>query len=186
MKLKLLVITEDKFNDIELTSTLSVLKAADVIETVTFYAPEIASATGQFGFAHIDDIKHEFNINDYNAIFIPGGRGCQTLRNNPTSLAVVKQFYEANKYIFAICDAPNVLMEAKILPPHIHYSSYPSEWSLPTRGANRSDEQTTCDGKIITGKNAFAAPELGLRIIHKLFSEELSLKTYIKINGDQY
>ncbi|MFV8469272.1 DJ-1/PfpI family protein [Mycoplasma sp. MV126] len=186
MKLKLLVIIEDKFNDVELTSTLSVLKAADVIESITYYAPEISSATGQFDLAHVDNIVHQYNLEDYNAIFIPGGKGCQTLRNNPTSLDIIKEFYQANKYLFAICDAPNVLMEAKILPPYIHYSSYPSQWSLPTRGSNRSDEMTSCDGKIITGKNAFAAPELGLRIIHELFSEELSLRTYIKINGDQY
>ncbi|MFV8459505.1 DJ-1/PfpI family protein [Mycoplasma sp. CR] len=183
MKLKLLVIVEDHFNDIELTSTLSVLKAANVIESITYYAPEITFASGQFNITHIDNIVNKYHLDDYNAIFIPGGRGCQTLRNNQKSLAVIKEFYNAQKFIFAICDAPNVLMEAKIIPDHITYSSYPSQWSLPTRGINRSQDKTSCDGNIITGKNALSAPDLGFRIISEIFGTLLAEETFAKING---
>ncbi|WLP85576.1 DJ-1/PfpI family protein [Mycoplasma seminis] len=183
-KLKILVLVENNFNDIELTSTLSVLKAADVVEQITYFSPEIYQAQGQFGITQLNDVEQMVVFDQYDAIFIPGGRGAQTLRKDKISLQIVKYFYNSNKYVFAICDAPNVLMEAKILKSECTYSSYPSEWSLSTRGANRSNEMTSVDGKLITGKNAFAAPLLGLRIIKELYGEELEQATYLRINGD--
>ncbi|SJZ58066.1 DJ-1/PfpI family protein [Mycoplasmopsis verecunda] len=182
-KLKLLVVLENNFNDIELNSTLSVLLASGQVERYDYFIPKNNVATGQFGVVNIISHKKDINLNDYNAIFIPGGRGAQELRQDTETLNLIKSFYDADKYVFAICDAPNTLMEAKVVPNAVVYSSYPSQWSIPTRGLNRSKELTSVNRKYITGKNALAATDLGFRIIKELYGQDKMVELYNKING---
>src|SRR6478735_10256009 len=52
----------------------------------------------------------DVNIGDYEALLIPGGRAPEYLRNDETVIKIVKAFWEANKYIFAICHGVQILV----------------------------------------------------------------------------
>ncbi len=61
--------------------------------------------------ASFDDIQAE----DYDALLIPGGRAPEYLRLNPSVLAMVRHFFEANKPVAAICHGAQILAAAGVL-----------------------------------------------------------------------
>ena len=52
---------------------------------------------------------------DYEAVLIPGGRAPEYLRNDTTVIKIVKEFWETNKYIFAICHGVQILVTAGLV-----------------------------------------------------------------------
>lgn len=168
--MKLLVLVHNEFNDMELVSTLSVLDRTKEFEEITFYNPNISIATGQHKIVNLK-LVDKFDIKDYDAIFIPGGRGCQHLRLDRKSIEVIKKFKENDKYIFAICDAPNVLYENGIIDDETVYSSYPIHNIEENSGKERNKAFASAQDKIITGKSPAASATFALLIIKLLFGE---------------
>jgi putative intracellular protease/amidase len=59
----------------------------------------------------------DVNMNEYDAIFYPGGHGpLWDLANDDTSAALLKTAYEQNKVIGAVCHAPAVFKNVEIKP----------------------------------------------------------------------
>lgn len=67
------------------------------------------------------DIRAE----DYDALVIPGGRGPEYLRLNPTVIKIVQHFFEHNKPVAAVCHGAQILAAAKVLEGR-HCSAYPA------------------------------------------------------------
>ncbi|QCZ36857.1 DJ-1/PfpI family protein [Mycoplasma nasistruthionis] len=183
--MRLLVIVGDKFNDIELTSTLSVLIASEQMKSIEYYSNNLTHATGQFGIVKLRDLKNKVDVNDYDAVFIPGGMSAQALRANKPELDLVREFLNNNKYLFTICDAPNALREAEIFDNNFHYSSYPSQWGLLVAGSNRNESNVTIQGKVITARNALSAAQLGYTILKVYFNKDLANQTYHRMSGNK-
>ena len=55
------------------------------------------------------------NTADYNGLFITGGRSPEYLRLTPRVIEIVKEFFEANKPVAAICHGPQILTAAGVL-----------------------------------------------------------------------
>ncbi|MGP1451728.1 MAG: DJ-1/PfpI family protein [Metamycoplasmataceae bacterium] len=167
--MKLLVLVHPYFNDIELTTTISCLQKAKLLELITYYNPKHIQATGQYNVVTLN-LSNEVDFNQYDALFIPGGVGAKELRNDEKSLAVIDKFIIDKKDIFAICDAPNVLQENGYLEK-LEYSSFPIEGLELEKLNNRKEDMVTVSNNFITGKCAAAAMEFGLKIIKEKSSE---------------
>lgn len=61
--------------------------------------------------ASFDDVKTE----DYEGLFITGGRAPEYIRLNPRVIEITKEFFDAHKPVAAICHAPQVLTAAGVL-----------------------------------------------------------------------
>jgi protease I len=61
----------------------------------------------------------------YDALVIPGGRAPEYLRLNPSVIACVQHFFEANKPVAAICHGAQVLAAARVLEGRT-CSAYPA------------------------------------------------------------
>ena len=61
--------------------------------------------------ANFEDV----NINEYEGLFITGGRSPEYLRLNPKVIEIVQEFMKTNKPIAAICHAPQILTVAGVL-----------------------------------------------------------------------
>ncbi|WP_426461272.1 DJ-1/PfpI family protein [Mycoplasma hafezii] len=171
--MKILVIIENLFNDIELTSTLSCLKRADSSIEIDYYNPDLKEAVGQYGIAHVDNIKNEIDLQEYSALFIPGGRGAQSLRTNKISLELIQTANKLHKYIFAICDAPNVLREAGIIDENTPYAAFPSEWAETYRTKYYLNNYVIHSTKnIFTGRCADASMKFGYKIVSVLLGKD--------------
>ena len=61
--------------------------------------------------ASFEDVKTE----DYEGLFITGGRAPEYIRLNPRVIEITKEFFAANKPVAAICHGPQVLTAAGVL-----------------------------------------------------------------------
>lgn len=173
MKHKILVIIEDNFNDIELTTTLSCLVKVNSEIIIDYFHPSLKKAKGQYKIANVLDIKNQIeDLNQYVLIFIPGGKGAQSLRKNEKSLEIIKKF---NGIVGAICDAPNVLREFQILDQNTSYSSFPSDWAKIYFSKDRNDNYVTNSKgtkHFVTAKCADASMALGYELVSILYGPE--------------
>ncbi|WP_029513409.1 DJ-1/PfpI family protein [Mycoplasmopsis primatum] len=169
--MKLLVLVHNNFNDMELVSVLSVFNKSGQFEEVEYHNPSYSEANGQHGVVKMT-LHKRIKFDDYDAIFIPGGAGAQELRNDKESIELIKKFKDAGKYIFAICDAPNVLFENGIIDNETVYSSYPISYIDTNSGKLRNEAQATNHGKIFTGKAPASSVAFALLVIKILFGQE--------------
>ena len=65
------------------------------------------------------------NASDFDALVIPGGRAPEYLRLNDAVLRLVRDFFEADKPVAAICHGPQILAAAGVLTGR-ECSSYPA------------------------------------------------------------
>ncbi|EIE42453.1 hypothetical protein MCANUFG4_00160 [Mycoplasmopsis canis UFG4] len=176
--MNLLVIIEDKFKDVELVTPLTIFKTSRQFNKIDFFSPNLKIATGSDGFAKIENILNNIDINDYDLIFIPGGSGAQALRKNQESLKIIKEHFNSGKGIIAVCDAPNVLSENKIITNE-SFSGYPTNWSVDFRKENWIDQFVTSENKkLITGNSPFSSTKLAFYALIHLFGYQVALSTY--------
>lgn len=95
------------------------------------------------------DIRAE----DYDALVIPGGRGPEYLRLNPTVIKIVQHFFEHNKPVAAVCHGAQILAAAKVLEGR-HCSAYPAcQPDVELAGGTFMDLAVTdahTDGNLVT------------------------------------
>ncbi|MGL5617913.1 MAG: DJ-1/PfpI family protein [Metamycoplasmataceae bacterium] len=173
--MKIITLILDGYQDIELTGVIGVLYKSGEID-VTYYNPDgNTNVFGTFNIGSIETIS-TYNVNDYDAIFIPGGRAALELRKNEKALSIVKDFVNNDKYIIAICDAPNALYETKIIT-NKKYASYPiDEIDSKSSPLRQKNDHVMVDGKYITGRGPGASIELGLKALEIMLSKEKSRK----------
>ncbi|QZX49276.1 DJ-1/PfpI family protein [Mycoplasma sp. E35C] len=181
--MKLLVLTLKQFQDIELVSFTSIMKASKKFTQIDFYSPDnLSEVVGQFDIAHIKTIN-SFDVNDYDVIYIPGGMGAKHLRTNQKGLDCVKQFVDNNKWVIAICDAPNALSENNILNKNDSYISW-SDGSM--NDINRIKDfnvQLNCSNKLITGRCSLTTLDLAFYSLEMIFSKEFSDELRTRLTG---
>ncbi|RMA79005.1 4-methyl-5(b-hydroxyethyl)-thiazole monophosphate biosynthesis [Metamycoplasma subdolum] len=181
--MKLLVLLHPKFNDIELIVTLGALKKASIFSEIEFYNHKYTSARGQYGLCEYY-VNNKTDIDKYDAIFIPGGKSAQELREDRKSLDVIEYFVKMERYVFAICDTPNALYEKGIFKDDVKYSSYPIQNIRQTASKNRNENLSTVyNGRIVTGRSAGAAVEFALSIIETLKGKEFAKAAKEQIFG---
>ena len=105
------------------------------------------------------DVKAE----DYDGLYIPGGRAPEYLRLNADVMALVTAFFTADKPVSSICHGPQLLAAAGVLEGK-QVSAYPAcEPEIKLAGATyvtvNMDEAIT-DGKLVTGPAWPAHPAL--------------------------
>ncbi len=107
------------------------------------------------------------NTQDYDALLIPGGRAPEYLRNDTTVIKIVKDFFESNKYIFAICHGVQILLTAGLVNGKKIACYEHVKFEVESCGGIYiTPDEAVMDGKIITGKTWQSHPEF-YRIVFK-------------------
>ncbi len=103
----------------------------------------------------------EVNVDEYDAILIPGGRAPEYLRHNEDVKKIVRTFGKQDKWIWAICHGVQVLITSGVLQPGIRVTAYEHCRSeCESAGATYVSElQAVRDGKIVTGQTWQSHPE---------------------------
>ncbi len=172
--MKILTLILDGYQDIELSGVIGTINNSGQLEKNTYFNPD--GKTNIFGSNKIGSIETTsiYNVNDYDAIFVPGGKSAIELRINQKALAIVKDFIDHDKYIIAICDAGNALCDAKLMCGK-KYSSYPIQGIETSSCPQRDNEaMVTVDDKFITGRGPASSLELGLKVVEILISKAKS------------
>ena len=159
---KVAVLLAEGFETIEALTTVDILRRADVICN-TFSIKELEVTTSHNITIKADKILSD-EVYDYDAVVLPGGMpGAVNLRDDEKVNEVVKQFYNEDKIVAAICAGPIVLAKAGILKDKICTCSPGFETQLT--GANYQEAIVQKDDHIITGRGPAAAVPFAFEIL---------------------
>ncbi|MCW4033903.1 MAG: DJ-1/PfpI family protein [Candidatus Bathyarchaeota archaeon] len=171
---KVLVFLATGFEEIETVTVVDVLRRANIDVTVASLTSNVVE--GAHAMNVVADKKiDEVDVNDFDAIFVPGGNpGYKNLRNDPRVIEMIKQAYNANKLIAAICAAPAVLSDAGILKGK-NSTIYPGmDNELVAGGATPKQDNIVIDGNIVTSRGPATALPFAVKLAEILVGKQVA------------
>jgi protease I len=118
----------------------------------------------QISFDHV-------NTEQYRAVLFPGGRAPEYLRNDPRVIRIAKEFYNADKYVFAICHGVQILVTAGLVNQRKITCYEHVRFEVESCGGIYVEtDEAIQDGRVVTGKTWQSHPEF-YRIVFNCLSE---------------
>ena len=163
------ILVEDEFEDRELTGPLEALRNAGV--TVTIAGPsagvEYRGKRGQ-AIVKADVSAASVNMNDIDALVIPGGHAPDKMRMRHAMVDLVRDTMEAGKPVAAICHGPQLLISANALRGRI-VTCWPSiAIDVKNAGGLYVDKPVVEDGNLITSRKPDDVPVFSEAILRAL------------------
>lgn len=149
---KVLIMVEDGSDDVGFSHTFNRFQEEGY--KVDVVAPKAkVTYRGNRGVPMRSDISpKEVNVDEYDAVIIPGGKGPAKLCKNGDLIKIVKEAYEKGKIIAAICAGPRMLIAADILrgKKATRFRSLADD--IEEAGATFVDAAVVVDGNIVTSR----------------------------------
>ena len=171
---KILIIATDGFEDSELLDPRKKLQEAGA--KVVLASPGPNEIKGDKGASvrpgtTLDEVRSA----DFDALLIPGGtKNPDKLRMENKAVRIVKDFFDADKPVGAICHGPWMLVEADVIDGRT-VTSWPSlRTDLRNAGAEVVDQEAVTDGNLVTSRNPDDIPaftEAFVRLVEKAGAE---------------
>lgn len=169
---KVAILTENGFEEVELTSPKKVLEEAGV---------QVHIVSAQEGKVKAWDHDHwsielpvdkkllEANPEDYDALVIPGGvLNPDKMRENKDYVAFAQHFIEQGKPLAAICHGPQLLIETGMISTR-KLTSYPSiKTDLINAGALWEDKEVVVDNGLVTSRSPKDLDAFNKKLIEEL------------------
>ncbi len=148
---KVIILTADKTEDTEFFYPYYRLTEAGYdVDVVTIKGGKFEAKHG-LGLQDSKSIE-EVRPEDYELLYIPGGKAPAELRKNDTVLSFVKRFAVSGKPIAAICHGPQVLISAELVM-NKEMACWPEVADeLQDAGGIFIDEALVIDGQFITAR----------------------------------
>ncbi|MDB5195950.1 MAG: glutamine amidotransferase [Flaviaesturariibacter sp.] len=154
---KVAILTENGFEEVELTSPLKALQDAGA--TVHIVSPQ-AHKVKAWDKDHwsielpVDKALEDANPEEYDALVLPGGvLNPDTLRTNEKAVAFAQHFIEQGKPLAAICHGPQLLIETGMISTR-KLTSYASiKTDLVNAGALWEDKEVVVDNGLVTSRS---------------------------------
>jgi protease I len=129
-------------------------------------SPEGEKILGEHGYSLEANLSFaDASAEDYDLLFLPGGRGPEKVRLQPEAVEITKRMFEADKLITAICHGPQVLISADVVRgkratcwPALrddlgpHRLSFAGGSPIKAAGAEYLDQEVVVDGNLITSR----------------------------------
>ena len=169
--MKVFLFLAEGFEETEAIATLDILHRGGLnVISVSITGCDIV--TGAHGIAVVaDQLFDETDFSEGDMLVLPGGMpGTKNLGEHEGLRALLLRYHSEGKRMAAICAAPSVLGELKLLEGKraIVYPSF--ENSL--KGATLTDAPVVKDGNIITAKGPGMVFDFGLAIVAELAGQE--------------
>ena len=179
---RIAILTENGFEEIELTSPLKAMKEAGA--TVEIVSPQKKKVKA-WDHDHwsielkVDVPLDQANVDDYDALVIPGGViNPDQMRTNPDCVDFAQQFLEEQKPVAAICHGPQLLIETGMLRGK-NMTSFPSIRSdLENAGAHWLDVEVVTDDGLTTSRSPEDIEAFNKRIIEE-FAESNYANSFV-------
>jgi protease I len=164
-----IIVASDNFRDEEFTEPKELLEEAGV--EIVVASSSLKVSRGYFGTeAKPEILIDDLRVDDFDAIIFVGGSGAQEYFDNLSAHRIAVEAIEKDKILAAICIAPSILANAKVLSGK-RVTSFSSEKSnLQQKGAIYTGASVEVDGKIVTADGPKSAKEFGEAIL-KLLKE---------------
>ena len=153
---KVVILTEEGFEQVELTSPLEALKQAGAtVHVVSPKSDKIKAWNNTNWGIEIDVDKQLSDVSpdDYDALVLPGGvLNPDKLRQNKEAVAFVSAFLDEGKPVAAICHGPQMLIETGMVGGRT-LTSFPSlQTDLKNAGAHWVDQEVVVDNGLVTSR----------------------------------
>jgi len=169
---KIAILTEEGFEQVELTSPKEALKAAGA--TVHVISPKSGTIKAwdktNWGIeVDVDKALSDVSPDDYDALVLPGGvMNPDKLRQNKEAVAFASAVLDEGKPVAAICHGPQLLIETGMLKGR-KLTSYPSlQTDLENAGAKWVDEEVVVDNGLVTSRRPADLEAFNKRMIEEI------------------
>jgi protease I len=154
---KVAILTEEGFEQVELTSPKEALETAGAkVDVISPQSGKIkAWDKTNWGIEiNVDKQLSAVNPDDYDALVLPGGvLNPDKLRQNKEAVAFVSAFLDEGKPVAAICHGPQILIETGMVGGRT-LTSYPSlQTDLENAGAHWIDQEVAVDNGLVTSRS---------------------------------
>ena len=148
---KIVILVENMYNEFEFWYPYYRLKEAGA--EVIIAGSGKPGYTGKYGIpAQADVAAGDVKIPDIDGVIIPGGYAPDMMRRHREMIRLVRETFDSDKIVAAICHAGWMLASAKILQNRKVTSFFAIKDDLIHAGADWSDEAVIRDGNLITSR----------------------------------
>jgi protease I len=114
----------------------------------------------------VDRVVCNAHASDYDALVLPGGVGNpDVLRTDDDAVRFVREFFEEDKPVAAICHGPWTLVEADVVRSRV-LTSWPSiRTDIRNAGGDWVDEELVEDGNLVTSRKPADLPALCSKLV---------------------
>ena len=169
---KVAILTENGFEEVELTSPMNALEQAGAV--VQIISPQKGKVRA-WNHDHwsielpVDKELSDANPEDYDMLLLPGGvLNPDQLRLNKKAVAFAQHFLEQAKPLAAICHGPQTLIETGMLGGRT-MTSYPSvKTDLINAGVNWEDKEVVVDNGLVTSRSPKDLEAFNKKVIEEL------------------
>jgi len=168
---KVITVVEDDFEDSELLYPHYRLQEEGAICHIVGKESE-AVYKGKYGVPVTTDYSFEqINIEEYDAILVPGGWAPDKLRRYKEVIDMVKFMNDEDRVIGQICHAGWVLISADILKGK-HVTSTPGiKDDMTNAGAHWHNEEVVVDGSLVSSRRPPDLPAYGRALVEAIASK---------------
>jgi protease I len=181
---KVLIVIGDGFEDSEFSVPCGRLKSAGHQVTLTG-GDTGATVHGKRGkvTAKIERGATNVDVDDYDAMLIPGGHAPDRLRLDEAVVALVRDFMDTGKPLAVICHGPQLLIEAGRVEGRT-LTSWPSvRTDLVNAGATWLDQEVVEDGNLISSRSPDDLDAFCAALLHTLNSRAKTENTVVQPGG---
>jgi protease I len=154
---KVAILTENGFEEVELTSPKKALEEAGAIVHIVSPQAEKVKAWNHDHWSielPVDVTLSKANPEDYDALVIPGGViNPDKMRENKACVAFAQHFIEQGKPLAAICHGPQLLIETGMISTRTLTSYNSIKSDLVNAGANWEDKEVVVDNGLVTSRS---------------------------------
>jgi protease I len=172
---KVAILVDNYFEEDEFTGPMKALKDSGAVVEVISSNPEDGQVQAMQGDVNksskypIDKTLDEANIEDYDALVLPGGSvNADHLRMQEKARQWVNQMTQAQKPLAAICHAPWLLVSAGLAKGRKLTSFQSLQDDIRNAGGEWVDEEVVVDGNIITSRKPDDLPAFSDALISML------------------
>lgn len=108
------------------------------------------------------------NVENFDALILPGGHGPAVLREHEAAVAFVRAFMESGKPVAAICHGPQVLITAGVVEGRTMTCVSSVAEEVQEAGGEYVDEPVVVDGNLITSRIPSDLPAFNKAILEAL------------------
>lgn len=117
----------------------------------------------------VDHTLDEVSSKDYHALVLPGGViNPDQLRRDEKAVSFVKDFFNENKPVAAICHGPQILVDADVLEGRSITSFFSVKNDMINAGAVWSDEEVVVDQGLVTSRTPDDLPAFNKKMVEEI------------------
>ncbi len=149
--MKVLIISADDFEDTELlVPYYRMLEEGHDVDIASMRKGKIKGKKGYE--VEANKALRDVNSGEYDFLILPGGKASEAIRKEQKALDIVRDLFDKNKPVAAICHGPQTLISAGLMKGK-HATCYRSVApEMKEAGADYEDNEVIVDGNLITSR----------------------------------